>query len=377
MHVIDRYLVRQFIRVFVMTFLSLLGVYVVADFVTNLAEFMELQRTTARFGQVVSNYYLMRVPWFFDLVAPMVILLSAVFVLAWLQRHNELTALMAAGVPRWRIVKPVVACGTIMVLVSAVNREVSLPMVAHDLARDVKDLIKNHSQKMTSRYDNESEILYGGEAVFLAERRIDQPKLRLPREWPNFGRTLRAREATYLESTRDRPSGYLLEGVVNGERLTGTESLRMGDRCIVLSPRDHPWLKPDQCFVPSNMPVEYLQDGRGSYRHMSTASLIGGIHAGSLNLSPDVRVALHSRVLQPVLDLALLFMGIAPALRIQRHHVFAAAAKCMLVILLFTLVVLLGHALGIQDLMGAVLAVWAPAMILVPLTVLMSGPLRT
>ena len=41
MQVIDRYLVSAYIKVFCICFVSLLGIYIVFDFVENLPEFLE------------------------------------------------------------------------------------------------------------------------------------------------------------------------------------------------------------------------------------------------------------------------------------------------------------------------------------------------
>lgn len=41
MRIIERYVAREFFRVFAMTFVCLLGVFVVADFVTNYSGFID------------------------------------------------------------------------------------------------------------------------------------------------------------------------------------------------------------------------------------------------------------------------------------------------------------------------------------------------
>lgn len=73
----------------------------------------------------------------------------------------------------------------------------------------------------------------------------------------------------------------------------------------------------------------------------------------------------------------MLFLGLPPlALVATRRHVFVAAAKSILMIAAFTTVVLFSHGMGVQNLMSPALAAWAPAIVLVPAAVWMSGPLR-
>ncbi len=106
MRLIDRYVFSLFLKVFLVCFLSLTGIYAVGDFVGNLNEFIEAADQQGSILTLLAMYYGARVPWFFDLVGRVAALVSAVFAITWLQRHNEMTALMAAGISRWRIIKP-------------------------------------------------------------------------------------------------------------------------------------------------------------------------------------------------------------------------------------------------------------------------------
>ena len=97
MRLIDRYVFSLFLKVFLVCFLSLTGIYIVGDFVGNLNEFIEAADQQGSLVSLLTTYYGARVPWFFDLVGRVVALIAAVFAVTWLQRHNEMTALMAAG----------------------------------------------------------------------------------------------------------------------------------------------------------------------------------------------------------------------------------------------------------------------------------------
>ena len=78
-------------------------------------------------------------------------------------------------------------------------------------------------------------------------------------------------------------------------------------------------------------------------------------------------MAIHARLVQPLLDLTLLFLGLPLIVTRESRNVFVAMGICMVVTTAFTLV-----AAGAQDL-GAIsywppsLAAWVPLMIFVPL----------
>ena len=79
------------------------------------------------------EFYGARVPWFFDVSSRIVAVLSAVLVVATLQRHSELTALQAAGISRWRIVAPLLMGGACIAVLAAMNRELVIPNLQEEL----------------------------------------------------------------------------------------------------------------------------------------------------------------------------------------------------------------------------------------------------
>ena len=376
MRLFERYLVRQFLRVFVMTFISLMGVYIVADFVTNLGRFLTLKDSTDAFGSQLAFYYFARVPWFFEIGGRIVILLAAVFVISTLQKHNEMTALMAAGVSRWQIVRPLIISGALLSLLGVVNRELGLPHFREPLCRTIKDMLQGSSRSVNPRFDNETDVRFEGRSVFLAENRIDQPHLRLPVSWGRVGRSLRANEAIYQPAHEHWPPGYLLRGVDKAEVISETPSLHFQDRPVILSPHDHHELKDDQVYVVSNMAIDFLYKGRRWHQYSSTRQLMDGLRSGSIERSPDMRVSLHRRFLQPAMDVTLLFLGLPAIVVAQQRRVLLAAGKSLLIVAGFSCLVLVCHGAGIQAAIDPILAVWLPLIILVPLAFLISRPLR-
>src|SRR5437016_12904451 len=130
MTAIDRYLVQIYAKVLIVTFASLLGLYLVIDGATNLDEF--LTYGNHRFLdvlQVIGAYYAPRVLQTFDMVAGLLAMLSAAFVLTGLSRSNELTALTAAGIAPARIIRPLLIASVVVALCGVTNREGGLPQV--------------------------------------------------------------------------------------------------------------------------------------------------------------------------------------------------------------------------------------------------------
>ncbi|MEX0641579.1 MAG: LptF/LptG family permease, partial [Pirellulales bacterium] len=121
--IIDRYLLRQFVQTYLICFFSLTGLYVVIDSFTNLEEFITYSRGHGSLLAVMGQYYAYRALSFFDTTSHVVTLIAAMFTVTWIQRHNELTALEAAGIPKSRVIKPLIAAVLVIIALKVVNRE--------------------------------------------------------------------------------------------------------------------------------------------------------------------------------------------------------------------------------------------------------------
>jgi lipopolysaccharide export system permease protein len=372
--IIDRYLLRQFLQTFVICFVSLTGLYIVFDALSNLDSFLKCAEKQGNLMVLMGSYYSYRALFFFDRTAGMLALVSAMFTITWIQRHNELTALMAAGVPRIRVAAPVIAIGVAIALLATVNRELIIPQCRNVLARSTSDLVGNTARELQPRYDNETDILIRGRATYADDQRIDDPSFLLPLSLSRYGKQLTAKEAFYKLPQGDRPGGYLLVDVQQPNGLDKQPSLYVDGTAVIITARDAPdWLRPNECFVVSDVNFEQLSEGLAWRQFASTAQLIKGLRNSSLDFGADVRVTIHSRIVQPLLDVTLLFLGLPLVLSRESRNVFLAIGICVVVVAIFVLVTIgfqyLGSSLVLRS---PALAAWAPLMIFVPVAVGMS-----
>src|SRR5688572_12737396 len=202
MTIFDRYLARLYFKVLAVCFLSFVGLYVVIDGFNNLEEFLSNGKRHAwGTAGVLVSYYGPRMLWLFDYMAGILAMVSAGFVLTWMQRTNEMTALVAAGIPPARILRPALAASIAVALLGALNREVGLPSVRDVLTGNAQDLNGLTPRKCTPRYDLRTDILIGGKQTFAKDRRIAEPLFRLPPEAAVWGRQIAAEQAFYQAAT--------------------------------------------------------------------------------------------------------------------------------------------------------------------------------
>jgi len=376
MRIIDRYLLGQFVQTFSICFCSLTGLYIVFDAFTNLDEFVRFADKNGSLLAIMGEYYLYRSVFFFDQTSAILALVSAMFTVTWIQRHNEMTALSSAGIPTTRIIAPVVVTAACISLIAAANRESLIPAIRKPLSRDSKDLVGSQAKALSPRRDHETKILLNGKASYSNLSRIDTPSFLLPPELGEFGRQLVAKDAFYQAPSAAHPGGYLMRGVQQPADVAQRPSVP-AEHPVIITPRDAPgWLKPDECFVKSNVTFDQLTNGQRWQQFSSTRELIAGLGNPSLDFGADVRIAIHGRIVQPLLDVTLLFLGLPLILTRENRNMFVAIGMCIGLVSLFMLVLLGSHYLGAISLISPALAAWLPAMIFVPLAVAGADPLR-
>ncbi|MBI2481450.1 MAG: LptF/LptG family permease, partial [Planctomycetia bacterium] len=249
MSTFDRYLLRLFAKVLLACFLSMVGLYIVIDAFGNLDEFLGYGRKQGGVLAVIADYYSARVPWFFDHASGLLALVAGMFAITWLQRTNELTALMAAGITTKRIVRPLLAAAIVVSLMAAANRELVIPEVRDKLVRNAQDWLGERAHQVDAVTDNRTDILISGRASFAADQHIQEPTFTLHRPHGAFGKKLVAANAFYQPPNGDRPGGYLLDGVIQPAEHAELPSVSLNGEPVILSSSDTNWLRPNQLFV--------------------------------------------------------------------------------------------------------------------------------
>ena len=126
MRLLDRYLLRELLIPLGYCLGGFLIFWVSFDLFSQLSEFQEKKLHLAD----VAEYYLAKLPEIFVLVLPIALLLASLYALTNHGRHQELTAMRAAGVALWRVSLPYLAVGLGSSLLLAVVNEGCVPAAA-------------------------------------------------------------------------------------------------------------------------------------------------------------------------------------------------------------------------------------------------------
>ncbi len=134
MRLLDRYLLRELLIPLGYCLSGFLLLWVTADLVN---EFGSLQEHKLGTGDI-AQYYLVQAPGFLVLGMPIALLLALLYALTNHARHNELTAIRAAGVSLWRLCLPYLAVGLFTSLAVLAMNELWVPDSA-ERAESIKE----------------------------------------------------------------------------------------------------------------------------------------------------------------------------------------------------------------------------------------------
>src|SRR5438094_4947354 len=139
MNLLDRMLVRGYVKAYLVCLASLLSLYVVVDLFTNVEDFAGQAHGMGAFLKHIGNYYGYKITQIFDRLCEAIVLLAAMFTVAMVQRNNELLPLLSAGISTQRVVLPVLGSAFAMLTLTVLNQELVIPRISRYLLQDRDD----------------------------------------------------------------------------------------------------------------------------------------------------------------------------------------------------------------------------------------------
>lgn len=172
MKILDRYILSSFLKNWAISFMVLVGMYMVLDMVFNFEDIVAIKPGEAggATGSVISilwnvaHYYFFQSFLFFNRLSGIIPVVAAAFTLMRLSRFNELTAVLAAGVPLLRVAMPIILAGVVLNALVILNQELIIPNIADTLSRD-RDQIQSDtddSHSIRAMQDEKNSLLFAG-----------------------------------------------------------------------------------------------------------------------------------------------------------------------------------------------------------------------
>jgi lipopolysaccharide export system permease protein len=362
---LDRQLIRNYLKAYVICLVSLLSLFVVVDLFNNLEDFTQGRRGLGKVVHDVGIYYGYKIAQIFDRLCEAIVLLAAMFTVAWIQRNNEQLPVLSAGVSTRRMIRPVLFSASAMVSLALANQEFVLPNVDNYVIENRRDMEGKNDITPTGAFDLNGTHINGKKAN--RSQQIVRDFTCVINDTNGVTITqVQAKEARYV------PPGD--EPYTGGWILTGTSP-------AVLDPTSHPecleMIVEGKFFLKSQVDFETIIRQRNWWMFMPTWQLFREISRNSTARPAMVAVLFHKRLTRPLLGLILVFLGLSVILRDQNRNVFISAGLCLLLCALFFLADFFCKYLGDNELFSPALSAWMPVLIFGPLSFVMFDAIHT
>ena len=370
MSLLARYTVKQFTKIYLIILVTLFCMYFIIDMVTNLDRLSNATPDEVSLLDTLIQYYGVRSFSLFNTINSAVILGAAVLTIAGMQSKHELIALHSMGVSPQQIAKPFIIMAVILAALGITNRELVIPHYQDVLSRTAQNWSGQKKDPIRAKFDHRTDILFGGQHAIMSDRTIINPRLHLHQPLGQFPRIIEAEKAIYIGADEEHPeqrSGYKLVNVIVPNELSKYQSARLNDQTVIYTAKEDPSLHENDLFITSKLPLELLVAENNHYKYSSTKDLVALLKNDSLDYGAHLRVQLHARIVQPVLDLTLLLLGLPFVLSGRNQSIIFSISNCLFALICFYGVVFTCHAIGSSGYaITPSLAAWLPLLVLIP-----------
>jgi LPS export ABC transporter permease LptG len=124
-HIIDRYLVREYMTYMGVGLAVAAALFIVIDLMQTLDRYLRLKPPM----MYIFAHFLYRLPAALHEFLPVVMLVATIFLFLTLSRYHELTALKAAGISLYRVSAPILGLGLVVAIGAGLFQELALPVL--------------------------------------------------------------------------------------------------------------------------------------------------------------------------------------------------------------------------------------------------------
>ncbi|HEV8058278.1 MAG TPA: LptF/LptG family permease [Gemmataceae bacterium] len=352
----DRVLVRSYLKAYVVVLVSLLSLYIVVDLFTNIDEFTNSRHGLARVLQRIIVYYAYRITHIFDKLCEAIVMLAAMFTVAWMQRSNELAPLLSAGVSTRRVVRPVLLSAFVMLGLSMLNQELVIPRLSDVLLTERDDPATDKAVQVHGAYEP-NEIHLSARIAMRKQKMVQDMSCVIPATASQAQNDIyiHAKEAFY-KAPGEGPYGS------GGWLLTDAQPRDLARSAVF------DYLDPGKYFLHTqDVDFDRLTRSRTWFVFASTYQLLTELNRPESTRLASMAVLFHARLTRPLLGFLLVLMGLSVILRDQNRNVFISAGLCLVICAVFFAAGIASKNLGDSEYLSPIMAAWLPVLVFGPL----------
>ena len=369
LRLIDRQLTFNCVKSFIGCLLSLLSLFIIVDLFTNLENFADRNKEVKNLIGFIAGFYVAMIPVIYNQLSEAIVLLAAMFTVAWMQRNNELLPLLSAGVSTRRVVRPVLITACALIGLSIVNQELILPRVDGVLIEERTDA--NLAKEIAVRGGNETN------GIRVTGKTATRHNLTVKDFDCVFPNTMEFEALPFIHAVSAEycPPGSFPGTESGGWLLRGTTPLELPS---VGAKSPIKMISPGQFFLKTTeIDFDTITHSKNFAIYIPTWKLPEELARTDHNKRAGLAVLFHSRFVRPILGMLLVFMGLSIILRDQNRNVFISAGLCLGLCVVFFLVGAGCRFLGEHEHLRPDIAALMPVLIFGPISFVMFDAVHT
>jgi lipopolysaccharide export system permease protein len=351
---LDRYLLRELVVPLAYCLGGFLIFYIAFDLIFEINRFQEGHLL---FLDVV-EYYIVTLPEILaDQVIPVSLLLACLYALTHHSRHNELTAMRAAGVSLWRLSLPYLGVGAVCGMTVFALNELWVPRVA-EMSKNILERRINHGldSNWTGRIDfnNDAEQRHWNMTHY---NRATSEMLGPAVTWDSPDGSIHqifAKSAYYING---KWRFYNLE---KWDKAAGDSfPLQTSNSVLDVSLSETPSSIRTEIKVSGLTLTEAAKGPQLSIRELLTY-LRWHPHLDREKRWPSLMTQLQGRIAEPFTCLAVVLIALPFGARSDRHNVFVGVAGSIFICFAYFILQRISFGLGVAGLLPPIVAAWLP-----------------
>ncbi|MFH0889127.1 MAG: LptF/LptG family permease [Planctomycetota bacterium] len=372
---LDAYILKSFLFALIISTLSLIGLYIVIHFFTNISDFIEVSQESL--FTFIPTYYLIRLPLILLKLLPIIMLISVMITIMRFMKTLELVAMLSSGIAIYRIVLPIFITILLVIVMMYYTNEKVIPFLGKNITLTEKILQSEGSERFLIRQADEYQFTI---------KKYNYPKQQMNDVWINQyddknnlitqifaergvwstspDKVHRDPEATSWIAHREKTPGWLLSnGLIysydtNGHWKSAPQAFQQEGFLLAsdLTPRS----------------IEKLDET--SY-YLSLTQLNSLISAQPQNSS--LKVQYYSKLTEPLTALILIFIGLPFAIIRKSQSLAKGIGICLIISLTFFIVKFLSEGMGNKGILPPFWAITLPLLIFAVFGIIMSRRIRT
>ena len=390
LRILDRERYWAFIKAYFICFFALVGLYVVIDAFSNLDEFEEWAATTPQLFYNMGRYYLIKMSVMYDQMSGIISMMAAIFTVTWMQKNNELLAMLAAGISTQRVIRPVLISAVIVSSLAIINQEYIMPPLAEELQRAPDD---NGARKVQVYMQEDTNgVTIAGNDADRATRTITKMAVTIPVRVAGKLIEISAYEATYVPP--DRPGvplsgGWLLRDSRFLLPMPSKDSLNNMTHGVLTKVENVAgYPEPVESFVnranalnlflKTDLTFGTMTRSRRWYQFAGTPDLVRAISSPTnMGDRVDIQVFLHGRLIRPLLGFNLMLLSLPLVLGGAGRNMFVNLGMSLGTSGVFYSANFMSQYLGSHGVLSPEQAAWAPLIVFGTVASARWGSIRT